>query len=392
LVIQNKDRISRALELLRDGLIPFVESELKGRLGPDWLRRIEASRERGLTRGREGKISWDSQALLKVMIDNWQSVFKYPLGHLERAWVGELLDVRNRFAHEQPFNADDTHRALDTSQRLLAAVSAGRQAAEVGIIKSELMHTLYAAQLNATNLSRDVVTATPNRRRGRKEIIEERVLRLTSDFEKYVRAFDERPAFIKAGQLENHVKTIQMRLKLGSVSAAIQSSDFLNLLRNTLASWGIGSRASLLASPELFAADLRKNEPALLELEKMRLDDRSLPRELAAQKAWALIESLEIVGNKAKLVPGTKALHHLLPDLIVPMDREYTRTFLGWHGQEFQYQQERIFHDAFNKFATLATTIDIRGLVGIGWRTSITKLIDNALVAFCRLHSLKRPS
>ena len=33
MAISNKDRISRALDLLREGLTPFVERELKARLG-----------------------------------------------------------------------------------------------------------------------------------------------------------------------------------------------------------------------------------------------------------------------------------------------------------------------------------------------------------------------
>jgi hypothetical protein len=29
-------------------------------------------------------------------------------------------------------------------------------------------------------------------------------------------------------------------------------------------------------------------------------------------------------------VPGTKALHHLLPDLVPPMDRAWTGAFFHW--------------------------------------------------------------
>ena len=111
-----------------------------------------------------------------------------------------------------------------------------------------------------------------------------------------------------------------------------------------------------------------------------------------AQKTWNLIESFDIVANETKLVPCTKALHHLLPDLIVPMDREFTRAFFGWHVPEFQYKQKKIFHHAFRCFVEIARIVQPSRFVGSGWRTSSTKVIDNALVAFCRVECLPIPS
>jgi len=149
MAVTNKDRISRALDLMREGLVLFVERELKARLGPSWDKKLDAGRDRPLPRDMEGKIAWDSQALLKAMTDNWQTVFKVTLGHSERAFTSELLDVRNKFAHEHPFSSDDTHRALDTAQRLLMAVSARKQAEEMEKQKQDLMRSVYAEQARA---------------------------------------------------------------------------------------------------------------------------------------------------------------------------------------------------------------------------------------------------
>ena len=215
---------------------------------------------------------------------------------------------------------------------------------------------------------------------------------LIRDFERYVFAFDEKPAFARSGQFENHEKTIKLRFELGSASAALQSSDFIDCLRNTLLSWGIGSRASRLVEPENFGAVLRRQAFAISELEHERLDAPGLPVQSLADKVWAIIDALGIVENKAKLVPCTKALHHLLPELIVPMDRAYTGVFFGWHAPDFQDQQERTIHDAFERFARIASSANPRQYVGSGWRTSVTKVIDNAIVAFCRIENLGSPS
>jgi len=102
---------------------------------------------------------------------------------------------------------------------------------------------------------------------------------------------------------------------------------------------------------------------------------------------------MEIVENDAKLVSATKALHHILPDLVVPMDRKFTRTFFCWHVPEFQYQQERVFRHAFEHFVRIArSVIPIQYATGSGWRTSRTKVIDNALVACCVKENLPIPS
>jgi hypothetical protein len=95
-----------------------------------------------------------------------------------------------------------------------------------------------------------------------------------------------------------------------------------------------------------------------------------------------VIQSLEIVDNKATLVPCTKALHHLLPDLVVPINREYTQAFFGWHNPEFQRRQSECFAQAFAAFVDIARDTNPQQYVrGEGWHTSRTKVIDNALVS-----------
>ena len=66
----------------------------------------------------------DAAALLKVMWDSWNDVYRNTLGHAEHSLVSELRDVRNRWAHQEQFSSDDTYRALDSTHRLLTAVSA----------------------------------------------------------------------------------------------------------------------------------------------------------------------------------------------------------------------------------------------------------------------------
>ncbi len=141
MAISNRERVGRGLDQLVAGLTPFVERELKSKLGGYWVDEI-TSRNRGLR--KEGdSVHWDANALLKTMIDNWQGVFKFVLGHVERSYVGELLDVRHNWAHEKPFSSDDVYRALDTSERLLGSIAAAEQVEEIKKLKADLQRQIF---------------------------------------------------------------------------------------------------------------------------------------------------------------------------------------------------------------------------------------------------------
>ncbi len=204
-------------------------------------------------------------------------------------------------------------------------------------------------------------------------------------------AFDGNPAFRRFGQRENHVATISKRRELGTATAAVGDRTFLGLLHKTLGSWGIGQRGSKLLEFDDFVQAIRGCEAAITGLEEQRLDTPLLEH-TNTDEMWNLVDSLTIVENEAKLVPCTKALHHLLPDLFVPMDRTFTRVFFGWHVPQFQYQQKKVFCTAYEHFARIAREANPARFTGSGWRTSLTKNIDNALVGFCRVEQLPIPS
>ncbi len=161
MAMSNRDRVRKGLDELKTGLTPFVERELKSKLGSYWVEEI-TTRSKAIRRQADGQIHWDSQALLKAMVDNWQGVFRYVLGHVERSYVGELFDVRNKWAHEKPFTSDDVYRALDTIQRLLEAISEGERAEAVGQIKADLQRQVFAEQArNKTRYKQLTLEGTP---------------------------------------------------------------------------------------------------------------------------------------------------------------------------------------------------------------------------------------
>ncbi len=146
MALTNQQRVGKALELLRAGLAGFVSREFQTRF-PDQAA-AEAQRRLGTDRLRGNKplVEWDAAALLRLMWESWNDVFAQTLGHAERALVSELRTVRDRWAHQENFSSDDTDRALDSAERLLAAVSAP-QAEPVRQLKLELRRLVFDEQV-----------------------------------------------------------------------------------------------------------------------------------------------------------------------------------------------------------------------------------------------------
>jgi hypothetical protein len=148
MAITNHERVGKALDLLKAGLAPFVERELKARHGDDWA--LQVREMLGDTRLGDGKgdALQDVVVVLVVMDRSWGNVFRRILGKAERSLVNELIDVRNRWAHQEPFSGDDADRALDSAERLLTAVSAS-QADDVRRVKMELRRTIFDEQVRS---------------------------------------------------------------------------------------------------------------------------------------------------------------------------------------------------------------------------------------------------
>ncbi|MCG3135902.1 MAG: hypothetical protein HMLKMBBP_03678 [Planctomycetes bacterium] len=138
MAITNHERVGKALELLKAGLGPFVGREIKAAIEANslTLEKVRGFAEDPML-GKKSIEEWDASALLKLMWDTWNDVFKKTLGFSERSLVSEIRDWRNKWAHQQIFSSDDTDRALDSVERLLTAVSA-EQADEVRRMKLEL--------------------------------------------------------------------------------------------------------------------------------------------------------------------------------------------------------------------------------------------------------------
>lgn len=72
--LSNRDRVGRALDLLNDGLKPFVVREMEATYGVQWrYEAVGALRDHHLTDDGQD-LRLDIQALLLIMWDQWNQV------------------------------------------------------------------------------------------------------------------------------------------------------------------------------------------------------------------------------------------------------------------------------------------------------------------------------
>ena len=146
MAMSNRDRVDRGFELLAAGLEPFVDGLMSAAAGSsgDWVALLEA--REGQRHGTAKKYHRSDPALLlKVLTEEWR-VFKDRLSRTEQVMASELRDTRNKVAHHEGFNADDTYRALDTMERLLTAVGGVEQAEEVRRLRLDHQRATYEAE------------------------------------------------------------------------------------------------------------------------------------------------------------------------------------------------------------------------------------------------------
>ena len=154
MAISNLDRVGKGLQILRDGLAPYILRELKSAYKERWWTSgVEAVLENAVGREalsgaaapEERFARLDIQALLVILWENWNAVFKAELGHSGRSYVSELREVRNAWAHQQPFSAEDAYRALDTMTRLLEMVH-GKGVEALQELSREMLRQRFEAE------------------------------------------------------------------------------------------------------------------------------------------------------------------------------------------------------------------------------------------------------
>ena len=78
MAITNHERVGKALELLKEGVTPFLERELKSEYQQRWFDEVKTtlSPQQLNFAGTEKNPKWDVATALAVMWNQWNQVFR----------------------------------------------------------------------------------------------------------------------------------------------------------------------------------------------------------------------------------------------------------------------------------------------------------------------------
>jgi len=134
MTLSNRDRIGKALDQLREALLPYISSQLYDQVGSDWQDRLPPNANN----------LQDVSVLLGLFMEHWQTVFKRLLSQSDRAYASELREARNKWAHSEAMSSDDVDRYIDTAVRLCRNINATEQAESIRSLREELQQQVFA--------------------------------------------------------------------------------------------------------------------------------------------------------------------------------------------------------------------------------------------------------
>lgn len=225
-----------------------------------------------------------------------------------------------------------------------------------------------------------------NRREATLDRIRERIESLCSSFDIYIETFNKLNLF-SGPSLYFHFRTLDRLNEFREISSALNDNLYLEYLYATLTSWGMhrmGPGGAKLVKFDEFADSIRTQINALQSLEKLRLSELSKEKiGKNVNSLWEVMNNISVSASKTKLVANSKTLHHILPNLMPPIDREYTLRFF-FNNKTIHKQDELLFREIFPLFHEIGIICknQINSHIGTGFHTSFTKVIDNAIVGF----------
>ena len=211
---------------------------------------------------------------------------------------------------------------------------------------------------------------------------------LVAHFARYVSRFEASNTF-SGPSVYFHERAIERRRSHHSVDGLLADQQFLEYVYAVLPAWGMhrmGAQRAKVTEYSQLVSSLRAAAPDLRELWPLditELDPDSVPA--VSERAWRVISVIRASTSETQIVAGSKVLHHVLPDLIPPIDRQYTFRFFT--GQKAVRGGDRhAFLDWFPYFAEIGRrcreAIDAAMRHGAHMSAGRAKVIDNAIIGF----------
>ena len=221
---------------------------------------------------------------------------------------------------------------------------------------------------------------------------EERIDDLICNFRHYLWYFTENIKF-SGPSIYFHKKVIEKIRQIERYDQLFEDNCFFEYIYATIAAWGMhrmGEETAKMANYDEFKESVCSNKDRITQLSTFKLQE--VPDEevnAVKQSLSSLFANVKIMESQTKLIGNSKALHHLLPDLVLPIDRQHTLRFF-YGNTNITRREEELFLELFDQFRRIANSLRSEEFQFEGFNTSLPKIIDNAVMGYAMMKLLPK--
>jgi len=171
-----------------------------------------------------------------------------------------------------------------------------------------------------------------------------------------------------------------------SYPTLLKDIKFLEYLYATLATWGLHRMGGVhMKNFEDFKDEVNKIGDKLEEIKNINLRNLEAIKENEDLIKEDIFSSIRVTSSKNTfIIPSSKLLHHLHPDLFPPIDRKHILKYL-YCTEHPTKEEKEIFIEIlkeYSKFYQQNSSLieEIKNRYNTGMETSITKIFDNIVV------------
>jgi hypothetical protein len=190
--------------------------------------------------------------------------------------------------------------------------------------------------------------------------------------------------------------SLYFHIKSLSLSNQNESGNFADSCYATLATWGMhrmGTGGSKMVNFEVFDNTVKLMWP------KIKILQSKYPNELI-ESDWFLLKeifsTIKVMESRTSLVGNSKVMAHALPNLVPPIDRQYTLTLLYGNGiivNDIEKEWNSLREILMNYFYPISKDKDFISVSDewmtnrekYKWDTSRLKIIDNLIIGYMKL-------
>jgi hypothetical protein len=176
---------------------------------------------------------------------------------------------------------------------------------------------------------------------------------------------------------------------------------YLEFIYATLASWGMHRMGK--GGPKMQSFDIFKN--SIMEIREQIEQAREIKYQNMKDADWELLKevfcNINVMASGTRLVGNSKVMAHMIPNIVPPIDREYTLRYLKGNtnirnGIDFEWNLMREIIENF--FIPVAKNTDfiikannwMANQSQYPWDTSIFKIIDNLIIGIGAINKEKK--